>query len=98
MPVRLRLPELLDEHDMSVYALARQAAGRLNESALYRLVRENQKGQGVRRFDAALLEVLCDTLGVGIADVLEYTPPEPDKGKRRPARKMTRRSTRGRTD
>jgi DNA-binding Xre family transcriptional regulator len=70
--MRLRLPELLDEHDppLTAYAVAKSkaAAGRITLSTIYRLVR--QKGQ-VESFDAELLEALCDVLGVQPGDLLE---------------------------
>lgn len=68
MEMRLRLPELLDERDMTAYALAKQSNGRISEATAYRLVR--QRGR-VATFDAALLDALCDIFGVSPNDVLE---------------------------
>lgn len=68
MWMRLRLPELLDERDLTPYAVAKRSAGRIDPSSLYRLVR--QRGQ-VQNFSGQLLEALCDVLGVEPAELLE---------------------------
>jgi predicted transcriptional regulator len=39
MGIRLRLPQLLAEHETTAYALAKRSRGRLDPSTLYRLVR-----------------------------------------------------------
>lgn len=68
MSVRIRLPELLEEHDLTAYAIAQRSGGRISASTLYRLTRS--KGR-VRYIDAELLDALCDVLGVGPGEVLE---------------------------
>jgi DNA-binding Xre family transcriptional regulator len=72
MEMRLRLPELLEEHDppLTAYAVAKSKAahGRISLSTIYRLIR--QRGQ-VESFDAELLEALCDVLGVEPGRLLE---------------------------
>ena len=81
MEMRLRLPELLDEHTppLTPYAVARASNGRINESTLYRLVRAEGR---VGLFNADLCEALCDVLGVRPADLFEL---DADKPKRRKA-------------
>jgi hypothetical protein len=59
--VRLRIPELLHEHDLTPYRLSRRSDGRISLSTAYRLVRLRGR---VKTFDAELLEVLCEVLGV----------------------------------
>lgn len=66
--MRLRLPELLDEHDVTAYTLAQRSRGRISPSTLYRLVR----GRGrVRYLDGELLDALCDVLNLEPGDLLE---------------------------
>jgi hypothetical protein len=59
--VRLRIPELLEEHGLTPYHLSKRSGGRISLSTAYRLVRLHGR---VRRFEADMLEVLCDVLGV----------------------------------
>lgn len=70
MEMRLRLPELLDEHKppLTPYGVARASNGRINESTLYRLVRSEGR---VALFNADLCEALCDVLGVGPEELFE---------------------------
>ena len=68
LAVRIRLPELFQEHNTTAYGVARDSGGRILPSTLYRLAR--QKGR-VKYLDSALLEALCDVLGVEPSDVLE---------------------------
>lgn len=68
MSVRIRLPELLEEHDLTAYAVAQRSNGRISASTLYRLTRSRGR---VRYIDADLLDALCDLLGVGPGEVLE---------------------------
>lgn len=68
MEMRLRLPELLEEHDITAYELAKQSGGRIDQSTLYRLARK----RGVVRFlDMSLAEALCDVLGIEPGKLLE---------------------------
>lgn len=69
--VRIRLPELLDERDLTAYEVAKRSDGRIIPSTLYRLVR--QQGR-VRLFDGDLLEALCDVLKVTPGKLLERDP------------------------
>ena len=66
--LRLRLPELLEERDMTPYALAKASRGRISMSTAYRLAR--LKGR-VETFDRSVLDALCDVLDVGPAELLE---------------------------
>lgn len=66
--MRLRLPELLDEHGLTAYAVAKRSEGRISLSTVYRLTR--QRGR-VANFDAGMLEALCDVFGVGPDRLLE---------------------------
>jgi len=68
MEMRLRLPELLKEHNITAYALAKRSQGRISLSTIYRLSRN--KGV-VESFDAETLEALCDVLQVKPGDLLE---------------------------
>ena len=68
MEVRLRFPELLEEHDLTPYSLSKRSAGRISLSTAYRLART---GGRLKLFQADLLEVLCDVLGVEPGQLLE---------------------------
>jgi DNA-binding Xre family transcriptional regulator len=68
MRVRIRLPELLDEHKITAYEVAKRSAGRIIPSTLYRLVRQ---GGRVKLFDGDLLEALCDVLDLEPGELLE---------------------------
>ena len=74
VPIRLRLPELLEERDLTAYEVARRSGGRIDASALYRLVR--QRGR-VARFSAPLIDALCDVLGVAPSQVLARSRAQP---------------------
>ena len=66
--VRLRLPALLEEHDMSAYRLSKASEGRISLAAVYRLV----KAKGPARYlDANLPEAVCRVLSVGPGDLFE---------------------------
>lgn len=68
MTLRLRLPELLDEREMTPYALAKRSQGRISLSTAYRITR--MKGR-VQTFDAEALEALCDVLGLQVGELFE---------------------------
>lgn len=68
MDMRIRLPELLEEHQVTPYEIAKRSDGRISASTLYRL---NRKRGVVELISADLLEALCDVLGVGPGDLLE---------------------------
>jgi DNA-binding Xre family transcriptional regulator len=66
--LRLRLPELLKGRGMTPYALTKASGGRIGMSTAHRLVQ--QKGR-LKRFDRAVLEVLCDVLDVEPGELFE---------------------------
>ena len=66
--MRIRLPEVLKEHRITAYEVAKRSDGKVIPSTLYRLVR--QKGR-VRMFDGDLLDTLCDILNVEPGMLLE---------------------------
>lgn len=66
--MRIRLPEVLKEHRITAYEVAKRSGGRVIPSTLYRLVR--QKGR-VRMVDGELLDTLCEILNVEPGALLE---------------------------
>lgn len=66
--MRIRLPELLDERNMTAYALSRASGDRISMSTAYRLMRMQGRVQFV---DMQLLDSLCDTLRVGPAELFD---------------------------
>jgi DNA-binding Xre family transcriptional regulator len=68
MYLRLRLPELLEEHGLTAYGLAKRSGGRISGSTAHRLVR--QRGC-VKLFDVELLEAMSDVLGVEVGELFE---------------------------
>jgi len=74
MRVRIRLPELLKEHKLTAYEIAKRSGGRLIPTTLYRLSRQRGK---VKFFDSDLLEALCDVLGVEPGALLEREGKKP---------------------
>jgi DNA-binding Xre family transcriptional regulator len=83
MNVRLRLPDLLDQHKMTAYAVAKASGGRIDVSTIYRLTRN--KGR-VKLFNAELLEALCEVFGVEPGKLLEREGPAPRKTRRKAKR------------
>ena len=86
MEMRLRLPELLTEHNTTAYAIAQKSNGRIDESTLYRLAR---KRGVVRYLDTELLDALFSVLELKkLEDLLEMngakteTPKPAAKAKR----------------
>lgn len=78
--MRLRLPEALEERQLTAYEVAKRSNGRILSSTLYRL--SKQRGS-VKYIDAELLEALCDVLGVGPGELLER---DASNGKRKRSR------------
>jgi DNA-binding Xre family transcriptional regulator len=66
--MRLRLPELLEEHETNAYAVAAASNGRISRSTIYRIAKN---GGRVANFDAELLEALCDAFDCGPGELLE---------------------------
>jgi DNA-binding Xre family transcriptional regulator len=75
MPIRLRLPELLEERGLTAYALSVATGGKISMSTVYRWTRARGR---IQTIDTGLLAALCDALDAGPAEVLEL------EGKRRP--------------
>ena len=67
MLMRLRIPELLEEHKLTPYGLSKRSGGRISLSAAYRLNRSEGR---VQFFDADLLEALCDVFEIKSLDEL----------------------------
>lgn len=67
--MRIRLPELFEDRGLTAYAVAQQSDGRISTSVLYRLIRSQGKA---RYLDAALLDALCDVLGITPNELLEH--------------------------
>jgi DNA-binding Xre family transcriptional regulator len=66
--MRLRLPELMRQRDLTAYAVSRRSHGRISMSTAYRLARLKGK---LHSFDADMLEALCDIFGCAPGDLLE---------------------------
>jgi DNA-binding Xre family transcriptional regulator len=64
--MRLRVPDLLAQRDMTAYELAKLSTGRLSVSTAYRLSRGEWKCLSGDQMDA-----LCDVLNVEPGDLLE---------------------------
>ncbi len=78
--IRIRLPELLNDEIPTAYAIAKASRDRISLSAAHRLV---AKRGLVQRFDADLLEALCEMFGIGPGELLEL---EAETAKRRSRR------------
>jgi Fe2+ or Zn2+ uptake regulation protein len=83
--MRLRLPELLEEHTppLTAYAVAKTSGNRISLSTIYRLNRNRGR---VANFDGELLEALCDVFQVHPGKLFEREGMG-GKGRNRPARK-----------
>ena len=66
--MRLRFPELWEEHQITPLEMSRRSGGRIGVATVYRWQRLRGR---VDRIDAALVEVVCEMLGVGLTEVLE---------------------------
>ena len=77
--MRIRLPELLDEHKTNAYALAMASNGRLAPNTVYKLV---SKRGVVRYLDARTLQAIYETLGLESLDELLSSDPPPPVDKR----------------
>lgn len=72
MPTRWKLKEFLDNHGITVYALAQKTEGKLSRNALYHLA-SHPKGIQFETLDV-LVPVLSEMTGskVSVADLLDY--------------------------
>jgi DNA-binding Xre family transcriptional regulator len=68
-----RLARLLKARKMSISELHRQSGVRY--ASLHALARGT-----THRYDGATLDAVCDTLGVGVGDILEHIPDVPVGG------------------
>lgn len=57
--MRLRVADLLVEHDMTPYELSKRSDGRLTISTCYRLARGD-----VDKISTSTVEALCDVFGI----------------------------------
>lgn len=74
--LRLRLPELLAEREMTYLDLAAQSAGRISRSTAHRLTMMSARdsSEPVKLFDSAILAALCDVLAVTPGELFEKPP------------------------
>ena len=79
MPIRLRIPELLEDAGLSAYGL-HKAAPQISLSTAYRLV---AKRGALKSFPADTLEALADVLRVDVCDLFERTKPRTTAKKKR---------------
>jgi DNA-binding Xre family transcriptional regulator len=69
MDMRIKITELLKAKGWTWYQLAQESDRQISPSAAYRLVEKNGE---IKRFDAKLLDALCDTFGIkDMNDLLE---------------------------
>jgi len=68
MWMRVRIPELLEERQLTPYELSKRSGGRISMSTAYRLKRNRGRSH---TFDSDLLESLCEILVVEPGELLE---------------------------
>jgi DNA-binding Xre family transcriptional regulator len=68
VPLRVRIPELLERRKLTPYELSKRSGGRISMSTAYRLNRNRGRAH---TFDSELLEQLCAALDVGPGELLE---------------------------
>lgn len=81
--IEFRLAQLLEEREWSAYELAKQSG--IPQPTVYRLL--SDRGRTDVRISLRMLDVLCETLNCGVADILKHVPApkaerEPKKRKR----------------
>jgi hypothetical protein len=77
--IRIRLPELLNKEIPTAYAIAKASRDRISMSAAHRLV---AKEGAVQRYDADLIEALCEMFAVEPGELFQLD----SAGKRRKTR------------
>jgi hypothetical protein len=89
MDVRLRIPELMAARGWkTAYALSRESQGRITLPRAYRLVKSEGR---LDTFGADVLELLCETFGVGPAELFETDAEEAARvAAERPAKKRAK--------
>lgn len=75
--MRLRFPELLDERELTPYALTKASDGRISMSLAYRLYRDRGR---FKCLTPAMLDALCRVLEVEPGELFEREPAR--RGKR----------------
>jgi transcriptional regulator with XRE-family HTH domain len=78
MRVRLRIRELLAEHQLTYYAIAKQSGGRISMSTAYRLKESDGR---LDTFSADMLEALCDIFGLDDTGPLLEREPKKRRGR-----------------
>lgn len=73
MDMRIKITELLESKGWTWYTLAQESDKRISPSAAYRLVEANGE---IKRFDAKLLDALCDTFGIKDMNLLIEREPK----------------------
>jgi DNA-binding Xre family transcriptional regulator len=69
MSVRLRIPELLKEHDcLTAYALSKRTNGRVSITAAYRILEAVGR---LKHFEADLIDALCEAFDVSPGELFE---------------------------
>lgn len=77
--MRLRVPELLKEHGITAYELAKRSGGRISLTAAYRLA-----GNRFRSVPLPTLDALCDVFGIKDPGPL-FEREKPKRGAKRAA-------------
>lgn len=69
--IRIRMPELLNPDGIgTAYAIAKASNKRISVSGAHRLI--VAKG-AIKRYDADLIEALCEMFGIGPGDLFEIS-------------------------
>jgi len=71
--IRIRLPELLNESVPTAYAIARASGDRISQSAAHRLLAARGR---IQRYDADLIEALCEIFSVDPGELFELEAPK----------------------
>jgi DNA-binding Xre family transcriptional regulator len=75
--MRLRLPELLAEHDMTAYQLAQRLEGRVSATTVYRLARGD-----VVQVPLYVLDALCDVFTLDPGPLFHREAPKAPRRRR----------------
>jgi DNA-binding Xre family transcriptional regulator len=84
MALRIQFRELLREHGLTPYHLAKRSEGRITLTTAYRLARLDGR---VQSFDAAVCDALCETLGVEPGALFVREPGPAVRGARKAVRR-----------
>lgn len=75
MPIHWKFDDLLEQHDITAYRVAKEAEGSLSMGAVYRL-----SNKEITRFDASSLDAIITALRsltgheLTVCDLIEYVP------------------------